>query len=241
MLAFRVREHYERIMQHKKTHRRPIQVRSQRKPKGAGSERRDEIIAAAKELFVVEGFAKVTTRALAKKAGISQTGIYLYFPTKEDVLRAIGDQTHEAMTAAFDRAAARPGSPREVLSRLIRAYIDYGLAHPAEYQLTFTVGPDALTPLAKDFSRPFAEQEPGAKSFMRFRDHLAKLTSSGVLGHFDAGVVTQILWFVGHGAVSLLTTRSRFPWSNRETLISGLEEIVINGMAASLGPPGSRP
>jgi len=38
-------------MEQKKV-RRPLAVRSQRKPKGSGQERRDEIIAAAKELFM---------------------------------------------------------------------------------------------------------------------------------------------------------------------------------------------
>jgi len=71
-------------MEQKKV-RRPLAVRSQRKPKGSGQERRDEIIAAAKQLFMTEGFAKVTTRAIAEKAGLSQTGVYLYFPAKEDI------------------------------------------------------------------------------------------------------------------------------------------------------------
>src|SRR3977135_4424322 len=126
--------------------RRPLAVRSQRKQNGRGQERREEIIAAAKELFMTEGFAKVTTRAIAEKAGLSQTGVYLYFPAKEDILKAIGDETHDAMSAAFDRAAAKPGTPREIFRRLIHAYIDYGLSHPAEYHTTFPHGPAALTP-----------------------------------------------------------------------------------------------
>jgi Transcriptional regulator len=65
-------------MEQKKV-RRPLEVRSQRKPKGSGQERREEIIAAAKALFMTEGFAKVTTRAIAEMAGLSQTGVYLYF------------------------------------------------------------------------------------------------------------------------------------------------------------------
>jgi AcrR family transcriptional regulator len=211
--------------------RRPLAIRSQRKPKGSGQERRDEIIAAAKELFMTEGFAKVTTRAIAEKAGLSQTGVYLYFPAKEDILKAIGDETHDAISAAFDRAVARPGTPREIFRSLIHAYIDYGLSHPAEYHLTFTVGPDALTPMAKDFSRPHELQEAGARSFMRFRDHLAKLAPAGLMGDLDPMFATQMLWLVGHGAVSLLTTRSHFPWADRDALIAALEDVMINGLA----------
>jgi AcrR family transcriptional regulator len=219
-------------MEQKKV-RRPLAVRSQRKPKGSGQERREEILAAAKELFMTEGFSKVTTRALAERVGLSQTGIYLYFPTKEDILKAIGDETHDAISAAFDRAVTQPGTPREIFRRLLHAYVDYGLSHPAEYHLTFTVGPDALTPIGKDFSRPLEEQEAGARSFMRFRDHLAALAPAALMGDFDPMFAAQILWFVGHGAVSLLTTRSHFPWSDRDALVAALEDVIINGLAVT--------
>jgi AcrR family transcriptional regulator len=214
---------------------RRSESRSKRKPRGFGQERRSEILTAAKELFANEGFARVTTRALAEKAGLSQTGLYLYFPTKEDILRAISDQTHDALTAAFDRAVAEAGTAREALQELIRAYIDFGLAHPAEYQLTFTVGPDALSPINKDFSRPFEEQAPGARSFLRFRDHLAALTPIEHLGSLDPMIAAQILWFVGHGTVSLLISRSHFPWADRETLVNGVVNVVINGLGKGLG------
>jgi AcrR family transcriptional regulator len=231
-VALAARRGYERPMKQKQA-RRPLAVRSQRKPKGSGQERRAEILAAAKELFVTEGFAKVTTRAIAEKAGLSQTGIYLYFPTKEDILRAISDATHEAISAAFDRAAEGPGTPREIFRRLLHVYIDYGLSHPAEYHLTFTVGPEALAPIGKDFSRPLEFQDPGARSFMGFRDHLAKLAPAGLMGNLGPMLTAQILWFIGHGAVSLLTTRAHFPWSDRDTLIAALEDVIINGLAAT--------
>jgi AcrR family transcriptional regulator len=209
---------------------RRSEPRSKRKPKGSGGERRSEILNAAKELFANEGFARVTTRALAEKAGLSQTGLYIYFPTKEDILRAISEETHEAMTAAFERAVVEGDTPREKLRRLARAYIEFGLSHPAEYQLTFTVSPEALGPLKKDFSKPSAAQEPGARSFMRFAELLGDLSARDLLGDLDPIVVTQILWFVGHGAVSLLISRPDFPWADRETLFDGLETLIVDGI-----------
>jgi AcrR family transcriptional regulator len=217
-------------MMQTKRGRRPASP-SKRKPRGSGQERREQILAAAKELFTNEGYARVTTRALAAKAGLSQTGLYLYFETKEDILRAISEETHNAMTDAFDRAVAGAGPPREIFERLLRAYIDFGLSHPAEYQLTFTISPDALAPIAKDFSQPSEQQnDPGARSFMRFRDHLTALAPHGLLGGLDPIVAAQILWFAGHGAVSLLITRAHFPWADRAVLIDGLVGMVINGL-----------
>ena len=46
-------------------------------------------------------------------------------------------------------------------------------------------------------------------------------------------IAVQILWFVGHGAVSLLISRSHFPWSERKKLVNSLEQFVFAGLAAS--------
>jgi len=215
-----------------KTSRRPATTRSARKAKGSGHERREEILDAARALFAAEGYARVTTRAIAARAGLSQTGLYLYFPTKEDVLRAIGDATHEAMTGAFERAAAAPGTPRERFRRLIRAYLDFGLEHPADYQLTFTVAPEALAPIEKDFGRPTGDQGAGAQSFMRFAELVRAAAGETVFGGRDPLVITQMLWCVGHGAVSLLISRPNFPWADRETLLDGLETMVVDAAFA---------
>lgn len=214
--------------------------KSTRKARGFGQERHGEILAAATELFASEGYGRVTTRALAEKVGLSQTGLYVYFKSKEEILRAIRDQTHDAMTAAFDAAAASASSPRDALQKLIRSYIDFGLAHPAEYQLTFTVSPDALAPIEKDFSQPFDALEPGARSFLRFRDHLAQLSKQGLEISPDPMTAVQILWFVGHGAVSLLISRSHFPWSERRKLIKHLEGFVLAGLTGLDGTRAQR-
>jgi AcrR family transcriptional regulator len=206
-------------------------LRSKRKQRGSGHERRAEILAAAKELFVAEGFNRVTTRALAAKSGLSQTGLYIYFRTKEEILRAICDETHDALTGAFERAMTDAKTPQERLRRLIHTYIDFGLAHPADYQVTFTVGPEAVAPIAKDFSQPDAEQQPGARNFLRVRDYLAMLGSKRLLGGRDPMLVAQMLWCVGHGTVSLLISRPYFPWVDRRELIDGLEDVLVAGLA----------
>lgn len=206
---------------------------SARKARGFGQERRGEILAAATALFASEGYGRVTTRALAERVGLSQTGLYVYFRTKEEILRAIRDQTHDALANAFDEAVAGAATPEDALRRLLRSYLDFGLAHPAEYQLTFTVSPEALAPIEKDFSQPFDTQEPGARGFLRVREHLAALSQRGLRVGLDPLTAAQILWFVGHGAVSLLISHSHFPWDKREKLLKKLEAFVLGGLAAS--------
>ena len=52
-------------------------------------ELRDEIIAAARDLFVTEGYANVSIRKVADRVGCAPGTIYLYFEDKDSILSAI--------------------------------------------------------------------------------------------------------------------------------------------------------
>lgn len=48
-----------------------------------------DICAAALETFAEKGFAGARIEEIARKAGLSKGAVYLYFPTKEDLFRAV--------------------------------------------------------------------------------------------------------------------------------------------------------
>ena len=50
--------------------------------------RPEELVAAALALFAEQGFAATRMRDVAKRAGVSKGTVYLYFQSKEDLLRA---------------------------------------------------------------------------------------------------------------------------------------------------------
>jgi AcrR family transcriptional regulator len=62
---------------------------------------RDDIAAAAMDLFVDQGFAAVTMEDIAARAGVSRRSLFRYFGTKEDVvLRGLAG-TGESIAAAL--------------------------------------------------------------------------------------------------------------------------------------------
>ncbi|WLQ05752.1 TetR/AcrR family transcriptional regulator [Arthrobacter oryzae] len=74
----------------------PSPRRSSGRPKAADSaNRREEILAAATELFSIEGFRGVSMSAIARACGISLTGLVHYFPSKELLLQATMDRRDE--------------------------------------------------------------------------------------------------------------------------------------------------
>lgn len=62
---------------------------------------REEVLAAAAELFTGQGYAATTTRAVAEHAGIRQASIYHYFQSKEEILASLLESTvHPSLEAA---------------------------------------------------------------------------------------------------------------------------------------------
>ena len=82
-----------------------------RKARGAGCERPAEILKAARELFLKQGVENVTTRQIAARVGISQTALYVYFSSKEEMLDAMAEDAWRGLVDAL--AGRRPQGRRK--------------------------------------------------------------------------------------------------------------------------------
>ena len=144
-------------------------VRPRRKPRGLGHQRRAEILAAAKQLFLKQGYENFTTRKLAARVGLSQTGVYVYFKSKEEILDAVCRSTFEGLAQRIRAMSAESKDSPDAIRRLLKAYVEFGLQHPDEYQLTFMVGNSAPKfTRRKDLSQPFELQGIGVQCFLLF-------------------------------------------------------------------------
>lgn len=203
----------------------------ERKPRGRGHERRDEILSGAARLFVEFGFANVTTRRIADELGISQTALYVYFPNKDAILDELCERCFARLVATFEHELAQGGDALHKLKRLMHAYIDFGISNPDEYRITFMLEHEHGT---KDFSLTNPEPPAGVTCYLMLQNQVAELGKLGRLS-CDATLASQALWAAGHGLVSLLITMHSFPWAPRETLISQALEIQLNGLLKAPG------
>ncbi len=86
----------------------------------AGSERRDEILAIAAELFAERGFAATTVREIADSAGILSGSLYHHFDSKESMVEELLRTFLEDITHAYRVEAASGDDPVQVLRTLVR-------------------------------------------------------------------------------------------------------------------------
>ena len=68
---------------------------------------REKILTAASELLLNEGFSTLTQQAVAARAGVRQSHVTYYFPTRNDLLRATAQYGVEAL---FDPTAIASAS-----------------------------------------------------------------------------------------------------------------------------------
>ena len=81
-----------------------------------------EIVAAALASFAERGYAATKLEDVAAAAGISKGTIYLYFPTKEDLFRAVVRQAVlPNLEAAEPQFASHTGSCRRPAARAWRS------------------------------------------------------------------------------------------------------------------------
>jgi AcrR family transcriptional regulator len=92
--------------------------------------RRADIVDAAENLYATKGWDAVTVDQVARSARLSRALVYVYFKDKEDLLFGIGERAMRTLRDRFVAALAHPGSGREKIESIGRAYMGYALEFP---------------------------------------------------------------------------------------------------------------
>jgi AcrR family transcriptional regulator len=85
-------------------------------------QRHRQIIDAAVQLFINQGFHKTTTRQIARAAGFSIGSLYEYIASKEDILYLVCDAIHAEVERGVSEAMTRASGGRNPLAEVIREY-----------------------------------------------------------------------------------------------------------------------
>ena len=84
--------------------------------------RHRQIVDAAVQLFIKNGFHKTTTRQIASTAGFSIGSLYEYITSKEDILYLVCDAIHAEVERGVSEAMSRATGGRNSLAEVIREY-----------------------------------------------------------------------------------------------------------------------
>jgi AcrR family transcriptional regulator len=84
-------------------------------PKLPAEQRRQQLLRAARRLFMKRGFRGTTTEAIARRAGLTKGALYFHFKNKEEILFELIKSMHEEVDAAVDALPEGKASPADML------------------------------------------------------------------------------------------------------------------------------
>lgn len=184
------------------------------------AQHRQEILEAARTLFLRDGHERFTMRGLAKELDCAPGTLYLYFADKTDLIKTLVEDSFEVLMSELERLDAR-AEPLHHLESIMRAYIDFGLANPPHYHFAFML---PRTPKL-DQARPRPH-----RSYAFLQAATKRCVDEGAIGTRDPELAAQAVWTGIHGVTSLLITMPNFPWGDKASTVEHVVASLLRGL-----------
>lgn len=187
---------------------------------------RQEILDAARALFVRQGYENVSMRKIAEKIDYSPTTIYLHFKDKEELMFAVCEETFRSLVQELAAVEKGTKDPVEALKKGLIAYVDFGLRHPQHYLISFVIPHEH----GHDSSRYVSPEATGMKAFAFLARGIQECIRQKKFRAVDVAVASQSLWAAVHGVTSLLIVHKDFPWAKKETLVETVIDAAVRAL-----------
>ncbi len=187
------------------------------------------LLKAAFQLIQKIGLEGFTLREVARRAGVSHNAPYRHFKTKEDLIAALAAEGFSRLHAVLGEAAGAPDAadPDQRLKAASRAYLKFGLANPARFQVMFH----------SNFDREHYEDY--VASYRRAQSVLAELMiGCRMSGRSVTESSGEILWASVHGITELGIAQrleDGIP-AKLEALVDAAVDILLAGMSGGVPP-----
>lgn len=189
---------------------------------------RQEILDAARELLIRDGYENLSMRRVAERIDYSPTAIYLHFKDKQELVSSLCQETFAKLVRELETLPKEYDDPIVQLRKGMERYIDFGLKHPDHYLPTFVLPTPDLAE-----GREAAVHSPDSNG-MRALDYLRDCIARGVrakkLRRVDPDLAARATWAALHGITSLLIVHPQFPWGDRQKMVQAVIDSLVEGL-----------
>jgi AcrR family transcriptional regulator len=202
-------------------------------------DRREQILDVASSLFARQGHKGTTTRAIARRAGVSEAIVFRHFRNKDDLYWAVIDRkcrvsdvqrrTEAALTASDDDLEVFTGLAREMLRR--------NLANPDVFRLLLFSALEDHS-LSGKFFRIYI-----AKRYQILAEHISKRIEQGEFRQTDPLLAARnfLGMLVYHFLIQEVFGAKRLHKYDLDEVAETVAELWLQGMqAAPKARPGTR-
>ena len=170
-------------------------------PRAAAGDKREAIMRAATKVFARNGYFNSKVADIARAAGVADGTVYLYFKSKEEILRSIFERNTSEAVHAGREELAKIEDPREKLRRIARHHLER-LGADRDLAIVFQVELRGTTKFMEEFSAAgLAEYlglirevfEEGQAAGVFRKELKAKLVAKVLFGALDEMATNWIL------------------------------------------------
>jgi AcrR family transcriptional regulator len=177
--------------------------------------RRRQLLGAAREVFVAQGYHAAAMDEIAEQAGVSKPVLYQHFPGKLDLYLALLDESVAELVGAVSEALASTADNAERVSATIRAFFDYVSGAGGAFRLVFE----------SDLSN-----EPAVRARLdRAMYECAEMVSEFIRA--DAGVSDDEADLLGMALVGMAQVSSRFWLATERAIAKDTAEELLARLA----------
>jgi AcrR family transcriptional regulator len=186
--------------------------RSNRLPR---HERRRQLLDAALEVFVSQGYHAAAMDEIADRAGVSKPVLYQHFPGKLDLYLALLDESVDALVATVRDALRSTTENKQRVAATFSAYFQYVSGEGQAYRLVF-------------------ESDLGNESAVRARLERGQQECAEMISQVvrqDAGLEDDEAHLVSVGMVGLAQVTARYWLSRRDHIPRETAEQLVARLA----------
>jgi AcrR family transcriptional regulator len=160
-------------------------------------ELKKDILNAAKELFMANGYEATSIRNIAEKIEYSPATVYLYYKDKDEIMHAVHQEGFKILVEYFMPLYSIT-HPFERLKSLGQAYIKFSLDHPEMYKLIFVMkDPMDHVDNCED------EWDEGQSAYEVLLNTVAQCQESGYFKELETHGMSLMIWSTMHGLCML--------------------------------------
>lgn len=165
-----------------------------------GGGKRDALLEAGREVLFERGLGSATVDEITSRAGVAKGTFYLYFASKDDLVKGLREQLWQAMVAVMGEAAQRASAtedPWDMVDWVLEAIVDFDLEHQAWHRL-----------LAGGFHNPLMEEMELEQQFLDFETTLLRDgVARGAFAVADPEYTALLLYRAVEGTLHQLCVR----------------------------------
>jgi AcrR family transcriptional regulator len=177
--------------------------------------RRLQLLGAARDVFVAQGYHAAAMDEIAERAGVSKPVLYQHFPGKLELYLALLDESADQLVGIMSRALSSTTDNRERVPATFKAFYDFVAGEGEAFRLVFE----------SDLSNEPAVRQRLDKAMSNCADMVSQFIRE------DAGVGDDEAHLLGMALVGMAQVTARYWLSSDRTIPKDAAEQLIARLA----------